>query len=200
MTSKKEKLAEFHKNSIIEAAKNLFAERGVAYTKMDDIAIAAGYSKSTLYAYFKSKDEIFNHIILEHITILKTAIETALKDNPGFPEGYYAICNALSEFYNKYPTYFESIIGEIKIPKDESEAILISIYQVGEEINHIIEDYIKHSRLDVPALQATFTLWSAISGVIIMAHKKEMYINKAMSISKERFMQDGFAMLMKGIL
>jgi hypothetical protein len=32
-----------------------------------------------------------------------------------------------------------------------------------------------------------------------MAHKKEIYINKAMDATKEDFMRDGFHMLLKSI-
>jgi len=172
---------------------------------MDDIASRAEYSKTTVYAYFKSKDEIFNHIISEHISLLKTAIEKALHTNPGFPEGYYAVCSTLADFYSSYPVYFESILGEIKLPQSEPDVILMKIYGIGEEINGIIGEYIKthmdsgRIRLTLPPLQATFTLWSTLSGIVVMAHKKEVYINKAMGISKEKFMQDGFDLLLKPI-
>jgi len=207
MPSKKEKLKEFHKNNIIETAKTLFAERGIDRTSMDDIAKVADYSKTTLYAYFKSKDEIFNHITFEQITRLKAIVEEALSENPDFPDGYYAVCNAIAAFYGECPVYFESILGEIKIPQSETESksILVEVYKVGEELNVVIENYIKtHTdsekfRLVGTPLQTTFTLWSALSGIITMAHKKEIYISRAMGITKEQFMQDGFEMLLKSI-
>jgi AcrR family transcriptional regulator len=207
MPAKKEKLKEFHRKNIIETAKALFAERGIDRTSMDDIAKKAEYSKTTLYAYFKSKDEIFNHITFEQITRLKVIVEGALSENTNFPDGYYAVCNAIAAFYGECPVYFESILGEIKIPQSqgESESILAEVYKVGEELNAIIESYIKtHTvsgriRLGVSPLQTTFTLWSALSGIITMAHKKELYLDKAMNITKEQFMQDGFEMLLKCI-
>ena len=60
---KKEKLAQFHRQNIMETAENLFAEKRIAQTTMDDIAKNADYSKSTIYVYFKSKEEIiYNEI------------------------------------------------------------------------------------------------------------------------------------------
>jgi AcrR family transcriptional regulator len=44
---------------IIHAALKEFARRGVANTKMADIATAAGIGKGTIYEYFKDKNEIF---------------------------------------------------------------------------------------------------------------------------------------------
>lgn len=51
----------------------------------------------------------------------------------------------------------------------------------------------------MPPLQATFTLWAAISGIITLANKKEVYIRRAMGISKEEFMRGGFDLLLKSL-
>lgn len=49
------------------AALELFAERGFAATKLDDVAKRAGVSKGTLYLYFDSKDELFKAVVREGI-------------------------------------------------------------------------------------------------------------------------------------
>ena len=51
------------KEKIIQVAKALFAEISVYDATMNDIAIAANVSRRTLYIYFKSKDEIYQHVI-----------------------------------------------------------------------------------------------------------------------------------------
>jgi len=48
---------------IIEAAVNAFSQHGYAGTKMVDIADQAGIGKGTIYAYFKSKEELFYEIL-----------------------------------------------------------------------------------------------------------------------------------------
>jgi len=48
---------------IRSVAVNLFAHRGVAATKISDIATEAGMSQGLLYHYYKSKNEIFIEII-----------------------------------------------------------------------------------------------------------------------------------------
>jgi AcrR family transcriptional regulator len=203
--NKKERLATFNRNNILNAAKHLFVEKGIDQTTMDDISKEAEYSKSTVYVYFKNKDEIFNYIILEYFGILKAAISDALRSEPEFPDGYFAVCKALSESYMSCPLFFESLMSEIKIPNDISETLLQEIYNVGEEINEIIESYLKKCvstnqvNLDIPPIRATFILWAGITGIITTAHKKEAYINKTMTITKEDFMQDGFRLLLKAI-
>ena len=204
--SKKRRLSELNQKNILHSAKLLFSQKGIAQTTMDDIAKKAECSKSTIYVYFKSKEEIFDYIVLEHFTLLRDGIEEVLRNTSKFPDSYFAICNVAAKFYNDYPMYFDSILGEIKIAEDESSDVLFQIYEVGEHINNIIEGYIKDCisgggiSNDLALLpQATFALWGAICGIISLAHKKEKYILHRMNISKDDFMQNGFELLLRSI-
>jgi AcrR family transcriptional regulator len=53
------------KKSILNAARRVFDEKGIENTSMDDIAVAAEYTRRTLYAYFRSRDEICLSILVE---------------------------------------------------------------------------------------------------------------------------------------
>ncbi|MGH6980238.1 MAG: TetR/AcrR family transcriptional regulator, partial [Stellaceae bacterium] len=48
---------------IVDAALGVFAERGYAATRMDDVAKRAGVTKGTLYLYFPNKEELFKAVI-----------------------------------------------------------------------------------------------------------------------------------------
>jgi AcrR family transcriptional regulator len=52
---------------ILAAATRVFAEKGVARTKVTDIAAAAGLSNGLLYHYFPSKEAVFEAIALEMV-------------------------------------------------------------------------------------------------------------------------------------
>ena len=58
MRQKKQKLIEYNKNNIVEAARILFQKNGIVQTTVDDIAREADCSKATIYVYFKNKDDI----------------------------------------------------------------------------------------------------------------------------------------------
>jgi AcrR family transcriptional regulator len=45
------------------AAKRVLLERGLDEASMDDVAAAAGTTKPTVYAHFKSKDELFAAVV-----------------------------------------------------------------------------------------------------------------------------------------
>lgn len=51
------------REQILQAALGVFARKGLATTKIGDIAIAAGLSHGLVYHYFSSKDEIFTALV-----------------------------------------------------------------------------------------------------------------------------------------
>ncbi len=51
------------KNRIIKVAQDIFKRYGFKKSTMDEIALASGKGKSTLYHYFKSKEEVFAAVI-----------------------------------------------------------------------------------------------------------------------------------------
>src|SRR2546422_6941055 len=52
---------------IITAALEVFADRGFAATKVEDVARKAGVTKGTIYLYFENKDALFKALIRETI-------------------------------------------------------------------------------------------------------------------------------------
>src|SRR5690554_493215 len=56
-------LLEQRRSEILEAALKVFARRGLAGTRVGDIAAAAGLSHGLIYHYFRSKDEIFTELV-----------------------------------------------------------------------------------------------------------------------------------------
>lgn len=66
---------------IIAAALGLFAEKGFAGARMEEIAARAGISKGTLYLYFATKEDMFRAVVREvvvpNIAVLEQAALTA---------------------------------------------------------------------------------------------------------------------------
>jgi AcrR family transcriptional regulator len=56
--SPREDVSEERKEQILDAATEVFAQKGFDHARMDDIVEETGLSKGALYWYFKSKDDI----------------------------------------------------------------------------------------------------------------------------------------------
>jgi AcrR family transcriptional regulator len=53
------------RKAILDAAVDLFADRGIGYVPTSAISSAAGVAEGTLFTYFKTKDELLNELYRE---------------------------------------------------------------------------------------------------------------------------------------
>ncbi len=66
------------KDKIVKVARETFKQFGFRKTTMDEIAYAARKGKSSLYYYFKSKEEVFNAVVELEGNMLKKQIKDAI--------------------------------------------------------------------------------------------------------------------------
>ena len=59
----KELVKEAQERAVIEAAVELFENKGYIFTSMDEVAEKAGISKTTIYKLFPSKEELFIRVV-----------------------------------------------------------------------------------------------------------------------------------------
>jgi TetR/AcrR family transcriptional regulator len=52
---------------LLDAALDLFVEKGFSATRVDEVAARAGVSKGTLFLYFQSKEDLFKAVVRENI-------------------------------------------------------------------------------------------------------------------------------------
>lgn len=206
--SKKEALTQFHRQHILQASQQLFAEKGFNKTTMDDIAKAAEYSKATLYVYFKSKEEIIHSLTLESMKMLYAHLHDALIKETDFFARYKAICYELVSYQETAPLYFDIALGNINVDIDhpETPTIFKEIYDVGEQIDLEMAEFFTQGikagyvKEDLPILPTIFWFWGSLTGIIRVAAQKQAYILKCMSISKKDFLDYSFKTLLQSVL
>ena len=66
--------------SIMEAAKKVFASKGYLKATMDEIAMEAEVTKPTIYLYFKAKDDLFFSLMLPLINDIRTQLLNVQED------------------------------------------------------------------------------------------------------------------------
>lgn len=72
------------RQKLIDIARQLFAKNGVANTRMNDIAVASGKGRRTLYTYFNSKEEVYSAVIESELERLSDKLDevAAMKMRP----------------------------------------------------------------------------------------------------------------------
>ena len=82
-------------SELLQAALEVFVERGFSSARLDDVASRAGVSKGTLYLYFDNKEEIFTELCLRSAKAIKTILAGA-EDLPDPLAALYETCRRLS--------------------------------------------------------------------------------------------------------
>lgn len=75
--------SEARPQEIAAAAYSVFAEKGFAAARLDDIAAAAGVSKGALYLYFETKQDIFEAVVREALAPNLDVVEQLADQHPG---------------------------------------------------------------------------------------------------------------------
>ncbi len=68
LTVKRERRKDARPGELLDAALDLFVEKGFAATRAEEVAARAGVSKGTLFLYFQSKEELFKAVVRENIS------------------------------------------------------------------------------------------------------------------------------------
>ncbi|MBR7042803.1 MAG: TetR/AcrR family transcriptional regulator [Prevotella sp.] len=63
------------RHKLVEVARQLFAKNGIANTTMNDIAVASGKGRRTLYTYFKSKEDVYTAVIESELERLSDKLD-----------------------------------------------------------------------------------------------------------------------------
>ncbi len=203
MGRRKKEPKSVHRENIASAASVLFMEKGITETSMDDIAKAAGYSKATLYVYFKNKEEIIGILVLDSMKKLYGYIVSALEQQESTKSRYDLICDGLVQYQEEFPFYFKMVLDKINIDfeKDDCLEEEKETFQVGEELNAKIKDFLISGmekgdlRTNLEIMPTIFHFWGMLSGIIQLSSNKEEYIKNSMGLSKKQFLEYGFSML-----
>ena len=68
LPSTRQRRKEARPQELLDAALELFGEKGFAATRTDDVAERAGVSKGTLYLYYPSKEELLKAVISQRLS------------------------------------------------------------------------------------------------------------------------------------
>ncbi|MDP8224999.1 MAG: TetR/AcrR family transcriptional regulator [Candidatus Lernaella stagnicola] len=126
---------------LIRAARRLFFSRGYAGTTIEQAARAAGFSKRTVYLYFKNKDDLFISVAEEGLVKLRRNLETVAVADLGVEPSIAAIMEIYMDFAHQNPEYFRMIFRECSPDM---------VANVSEELRRRLEDH-EHACLNVVA-------------------------------------------------
>ncbi|MDL2316996.1 TetR family transcriptional regulator [Desulfovibrio sp. OttesenSCG-928-A18] len=196
---KRERLAAFNRANILEAAHKLFLEKGIPGTTMDDISKEAGCSKTTIYSYFESKEDVVNHLFFEGVSVFQEAVREEAEKSRNLKEFYNLFCTSLVAMHKEQPIYYEGVAGEAVFDKNAPpESIVNKIYTSGEVSNATIEECIKKAiaakeiSINGDVFETMTLLWFCIMGIVEKSALKESYVKFKLGKTREEFLEYAF--------
>jgi AcrR family transcriptional regulator len=183
------------RQEILDAARQVFFERGFHSPTMDDVASRAEISKGTIYLYFESKEAVLAHLLLEGLDLLLAEMERAQRraqdsEPPLCAEGkLHALTNAYLNFCQSQPNYYRLLIAfdrgrfEELIPAELYHEVLDKSLKGLDLVAQAIQQG-KEAGVFVVAdsWRAAGSVWAALNGVLVlMGHplRRKMLRNNA---------------------
>ncbi len=194
MNTRTQRTIAFNRRNILDAADKLFCKNGVEKTTMGQLAAEAGYSKPTLYGYFKDKDEVYFALVLEFMEKIVVKVDKAIDEQTAFSDTFTKICQDVFRLATRYPLYFEGLIGTINvnIKADDTPQIYKDIYHLGEILNekllNILGQGIDEGIINVTLDKSAILLfvWGSVAGIIRMINHKKDYL-KMLQLNEKDF-------------
>jgi AcrR family transcriptional regulator len=120
LPSVKTQLREQHqantRTAILDAARELFAQEGVAGVSMRRLAEKIGYTPRTIYLYFADKDDLLSELIEEEVGCLADSLESASAQQRSPKQRLEAVALAYVAFGIEHPHAYEAIFMVEVIP------------------------------------------------------------------------------------
>lgn len=133
---------ETKKQEIIEKAKEVFAKRGYYNTNLSHISSRCGMGRTTIYQYFKNKDEIFYYSVEDILIDLQEKVEAIIEnDSLTFIEKLKKLVFELTSEYEQ--NYIFVLLAEIWIIlKRENNELLSRLRDYTEGLKNSINKLI----------------------------------------------------------
>ena len=97
----------------LPAAAELFAERGLNDTKIEDIAAATGIAKATLYYYFAGKEDILAFLLEDALREVAEDVATVVHSHGTGAQRLGAVISAQLRVMAQRPAVCRALIGEL---------------------------------------------------------------------------------------
>jgi len=100
------------RDEILDAAAKVFARKGFARTKVEEIANALGVAKGTIYLYFRSKEALFLAVADRTMSLLQNRVRSKAAEIADPLQRMSAAAYEYLGFFEENPELFEIFVHE----------------------------------------------------------------------------------------
>ena len=205
---RKEREKEHRREEIINAAEKVFFEKGLQVATMDEIAEKAELGKSTLYLYYKSKEDLYLAVLMRGSDILYQTFqkvvnsgEPTIKQVAGLGEAYY-------DFFKQYRNYFRMFyfFENPQMHRQVSEEMMGMCSENNGRIWKLIVDLIQKGmnegviQHNINPTQIAVMLWSNANSLMRQMDREDGYWSERMGVDLEATLRLTYSLLLEAIM
>lgn len=177
IVDRKQREKEEKRNLILEAAKDIFLEKGYYETSMRNIAERIEYSPGTIYLYFKEKDEIFHALHEEGFRKLFEQMQTLEHVADPF-ERLKAMGKVYMSFAQKNKDFYDLMfITKAPMNLEQNKEKWEMGCRSFENLQQVIKACIEEGRFKGKDLDyLSFMIWSALHGMCALYCRERLHV------------------------
>jgi len=127
-------------DSILRAAKDVFAEHGYADASIGDIARRAGVSDGLVYRYFENKRDLLYHVLrVFYERLIKNLEETVLREN-GFEARLRSLIRGHMDVFVADAALCRLFISEVRVASDYQDSPIQDLNRLYTSVLNRIVD------------------------------------------------------------
>jgi len=137
------------KQIIMEAAIKEISDKGYIGATMDGIALNAGVAKGTLYYHFKTKEELFNFIVKEGLSLIKQDIDQAVSKETGIIDKFKKLSFVQLKVIYDNRDFFKVIMSQLWGIELRQTELRIAVKDYIAYLESYIKEAISEKIIDV---------------------------------------------------
>jgi AcrR family transcriptional regulator len=141
-------------NIILDAARKVFAEKGFHQTKLEEIALEAGFSKASLYNYYSDKLEIFMSLANREFDLLLEKIRVLFNPELHILVNFENLFRVVLSFFGEHFAFvvatmnFRAVCENIQVEIEKNHILLMNTFKDKfNDINTMQAQIIQNARL-----------------------------------------------------
>jgi AcrR family transcriptional regulator len=172
---RKEREKEHRKEEILDAARRIFFEKGLAASTMDEIAEAAELSKGTLYLYYGSKEDLYLGVMMRGMQPLYEAAEQIVGSNISLVEKLVRLGDSYVDFFHSnrstmriFP-FFQNPQLQKQVSEEMRQMCVSKNQQLWEMLIGVLRKGMEEGsmRPDLNPVEVGIIIWTTITAMLI---------------------------------
>jgi len=198
IVERKERRKESLRQEILDAARDILLAEGYAKLSMRGIAERIEYSPTTIYSYFRNKEEILHHLCEEALERQLSVIQKAGRDKPSPVPRLRAELRAYIDFGLSEPGRYQ-IVYMADLSQYVSMASILEegspAFRLRELIRREIDDVLGNTGGDLDTETISQAVWAHCHGIVSLLIGRPDFP----WVDRERLIETGLDILLSGL-